>query len=107
MKIKALRKECKKLLIDLELDRPGIQPLLAKRINVNSRSLSMALTGHRTGDRYFEILVELRDYLRLLMKSKEDLSGMSYSLAGKDRRSGQDRRQSCGRRKTNGGCHLA
>ena len=74
----SMRKECKKLLIDLGLDRPGAVPVLAREIStdsdtVNSKSLSMALTGYRNGERSRELLMLLR--ATLVSKYSEQLSG--------------------------------
>ena len=63
-----LHKDCKKLMIDLDLDRPGSVEVLAREISteenpVNRNSLNMALTGYRQGPRYQEILKRLHSYL--------------------------------------------
>ena len=74
----SLRKECKKLLIDLDLDKPGAVPVLAREIStdsdtVNSNSLNMALTGYRNGERSLGLLLRLRQVL--VAKYSEQLSG--------------------------------
>jgi len=63
-----LRRECKKLMVDLGLDGMGYRPILAKAISVqkddvNSNSLTMALTGYRNNERSREILDRLKKYL--------------------------------------------
>lgn len=74
----SVRKECKKLLIDLDLDKPGAVPMLARDIStdsdtVNSNSLNMALTGYRNGERSLALLLRLRQLL--VVKYSEQLSG--------------------------------
>ena len=64
----ALRKECKKLLIDLGLDKPGVVSFLARELStpddkINSNSLNMALTGYRNGSRSEYLLTKLQSYL--------------------------------------------
>lgn len=66
--LSTLRKECKKLMIELELDRPGSLPFLADQISipkdqVNSNSLTMAITGYRNGARSSDLLRRLYIYL--------------------------------------------
>jgi hypothetical protein len=65
-----LRREVKMLIVGLDLDlRRGERPLmlaeLSKRLGkeLNSHSLSMALTGYRNGAAYGEILRTLKDIL--------------------------------------------
>ena len=63
-----LRKECKKLLIDLDLDKPGVVSFLARELStpddkINSNSLNMALTGYRNGIRSEQLLGSLLRYL--------------------------------------------
>ena len=63
-----LRKKCKKLLIDLDLDKPGVVPFLAQELStpedkINSNSLNMTLTGYRNGSRSEQLLKRLQNYL--------------------------------------------
>ena len=59
-----LRKQCKKLLIDLELDARGNELLLAEKLGINRNQLNMALTGYRNTPRSEEILLILKEHLR-------------------------------------------
>lgn len=61
-----LRKECKKLMIDVDLDKLGAQKILARQLEVNSNSLNMALTGYRKGAAEYRLLLRLKAYLRVL-----------------------------------------
>ena len=63
METEKLRKECKKLMIDLDLDVPGSREIIAAGINVNCNSLGMALTGYRDGPSSIKILNSLHEYL--------------------------------------------
>lgn len=63
-----LRKECKKLMIDVGLDKLGAQKILAAKLETNRNSLCMALTGYRTGKSAERLLLALRDCL-LAMKN--------------------------------------
>ncbi len=63
-----LRKECKKLMIDVGLDKLGAQKILAAKLEANRNSLCMALTGYRTGKSAERLLLALRDCL-LAMKN--------------------------------------
>lgn len=58
-----LRKSCLKKMLDLDYDRAGSLVILAEKLDVNYRSLSMALTGHRVTPRTIEILCKLRAML--------------------------------------------
>ena len=74
----SVRKECKKLLVDLDLDKPGIVPALARELSsngdiVNPKSLNMALTGYRNGKRSLELLLHLRR--TLAAKYSKQVSG--------------------------------
>jgi len=60
---KKLRKRCKKLLIDKDLDY-GNRVSIASDMGINSNSLSMALTGYRDGLGSTRILIALYDYLK-------------------------------------------
>ena len=60
---KKLRKRCKKLLIDKDLDY-GNRVAIASDMGINSNSLSMALTGYRDGLGSTRILIALYDYLQ-------------------------------------------
>ena len=63
--IDALRKEVKKRLVDLDLDRRGSLQTLAREMtrkggeSVNKNSLTMALTGYRAGPSAQKLLKEL------------------------------------------------
>mgnify|MGYP006294291577 len=62
-----LRLKCQHLKIDKGFGY-GSNPILAKAISspgneVSSQSLCMALTGHRRGPRYIEILEQLHEFL--------------------------------------------
>lgn len=59
-----LRKTVKKSLIDHDLEWSG--EYLAREIRVNRRSLSMALSGYRTGPSSEKILKKLKSYLSTL-----------------------------------------
>jgi len=66
--IEPLRKECKKLMVDCELELRGNQSALAEMIStpedtVNTNSLCMALSGYRQSLRSKELLERLRDQL--------------------------------------------
>ena len=63
METENLRKECKKLMIDLDFDVPGGRRMIAENIGVNCNSLSMALTGYRDGPGSIKILTSLHEYL--------------------------------------------
>jgi len=65
MNTEQLRIAVKKSMIDLGLDHPRAKPELAEAIGVNPRSLSMALTGYRDGQRSHDILTKLAAYLGL------------------------------------------
>ena len=56
-----LRKNIKKLLIDHDLEWSG--EFLANEIGCNRRSMSMALSGYRTGPGSERILNKLKAYL--------------------------------------------
>lgn len=67
--IEILIKNCKKMMVDLDLDGMGSRPILAIKIStpddkVNSNSLTMALTGYRNGPRYGQIIDRLNAYLK-------------------------------------------
>ena len=69
MDTETLIKNCKKMMVDLGLDAMGCRPILAMEIStpddkVNSKSLTMALTGYRNGPRYGQIIDRLNEYLR-------------------------------------------
>jgi hypothetical protein len=65
-----LRKTCKHLMVDLELDRRGSYAVIAPRLSgkmgkdVNVGSLIMALSGFRQGPAYLELLLALHDLLK-------------------------------------------
>lgn len=67
--LKNLRKEVKKLMIDLDMDLPGERESLADQISsrlgrpIKTNSLSMALTGYRATAAYQEILKAAHDIL--------------------------------------------
>jgi hypothetical protein len=63
MNTENIRKSVKIKMIELGLDKPGMQPELARAINANPNSLNMALTGHRQGQRSHEILAALLSFL--------------------------------------------
>ncbi|MBN2251058.1 MAG: hypothetical protein JW724_03170, partial [Candidatus Altiarchaeota archaeon] len=65
-----LRKECKKLMVDLGLDERGSLEPIAAHLRVNRNSLNMALTGHRTGEASKTYLLQLHKYLCELMHNK-------------------------------------
>jgi len=64
MEIENLRKEVKKELIDLGFDYPRAQANLAEVLNINPRSLNMALSGYRRNKGSHQILSNLLKYLR-------------------------------------------
>lgn len=64
MQIEKLRKRCKKLMVDLEIDGRGQQPIIAKHMNINRNSLCMALSGYREGPGSEKILKDLLGYLK-------------------------------------------
>lgn len=64
-----LRKECKKLMIDVGLDKLGAQKILAAKLKANRNSLCMALTGYRKGAAEYRLLLRLKAYLRSLKKA--------------------------------------
>lgn len=66
--IEPLRKECKKLMVDCNLELRGNQGVLAEMVStpedpVNTNSLCMALSGYRQTLRSKELLERLRDQL--------------------------------------------
>jgi|GEM_PF-3609228 len=67
--VETLRKEIKKQMVDLGLDRPGsyavILPYISARIGrpILLQGLSMAMTGYRNGNSSAEILTALREIL--------------------------------------------
>ena len=69
LEINDLRKEIKKRMIDLDLDRSGSYEVIIPRLSemlgrpVHKNSLSMALTGFRDGRTSREILNALKDLL--------------------------------------------
>ena len=69
METETVIKNCKKMMVDLDLDGLGFRPILAKEISmpddkVNANSLTMALTGYRNGPRYGQIIERLNVYLK-------------------------------------------
>lgn len=62
-KIDDLRRHCKHLMIDLELDQRGMLSVLAGDIGTNPQSLSMALSGYRNGHGSLKILTRLKEDL--------------------------------------------
>ena len=81
-----LRKDCKKLMVELDLDHQGAEPFLAKEISteedrVNRNVLNMALTGYRSTPRSEELLRRLQRYL-LSLKLKQLESGPSTQPLG-------------------------
>jgi hypothetical protein len=70
MDLEQLRKECKMLLVELELDKRGNGPRLAGILKVNRRSLNMALSGYRNSPGSASILTNLKDYLEELKSTK-------------------------------------
>lgn len=65
-KVDRLRRTCKKLMVDVDLDKLGAQKILARQLEVNSNSLNMALTGYRKGAAEYRLLLRLKAYLRVL-----------------------------------------
>jgi hypothetical protein len=63
MKLKHLRVSCKKLLVDLDLDKRGNGILLADALGINHRSLNMALSGYRENPGSAVILENLKRHL--------------------------------------------
>jgi len=55
----ALRREVKKKMVDLGLDRRGSYDLLIPRLKVSRAILSMTLTGYRKGPAAWALLNEL------------------------------------------------
>jgi len=68
-KVDRLRRTCKKLMVDVDLDKLGAQKILAERLGVNSNSLNMALTGYRKGLAEYRLLQRLKAHLRSLKKA--------------------------------------
>jgi hypothetical protein len=68
--IDELRKNCKHLMVDLDLDRRGSYAVIAPRLSVrmgkdiNIGSLIMALSGFREGPASIELLAALHDLLK-------------------------------------------
>lgn len=54
-------------MIDADLNR-GAMHAIARTLGLNLQSLSMAMTGYRTGPRYLEILQEVRKHLETKRK---------------------------------------
>jgi hypothetical protein len=67
--IDALRKEVKKRMIDLDLDREGSYDLLLPHLNktagflISKSQLCMSLTGYREGVKHQQILKTLQELL--------------------------------------------
>lgn len=59
MKPDDLRKAVKIKIIEIGIDRRGIQTELARALDIHPNSLNMALTGFRSGPRYVQILTDL------------------------------------------------
>ena len=66
---KQLRKGCKHLLIDLELDQRGSLSTLVTDLShrmsrpISRQTIGMALTGYRETEAYYQILRELKTML--------------------------------------------
>ena len=60
--LSALRKSCRKKMIDLGYGQGAIK-ILAGELGVNAHSLTMALTGYRDTPRSIEILMKLKSFL--------------------------------------------
>jgi hypothetical protein len=60
--IQQLRKRVRKMMIDADLSR-GAMHDIARALGLNLQSLSMAMTGYRTGPRYVEILQQVKEHL--------------------------------------------
>ncbi len=65
-KIKKLREDCMLLMAKKGLSKRGGQKQLAERLNINRNSLSMALSGYRSGAGAEEILKNLKETLRAM-----------------------------------------
>lgn len=63
-----LRNEVRHLLIDLELYNKGYTNRLANEINENPKSISMAVTGNRSGPASIEILRKLKKALEQMQR---------------------------------------
>lgn len=70
METDSLRKHVKKLMIDADLDKKGDTERLAKELDINQRSLYMALSGYRTGPASEGYLIQLQEHLTELIKSQ-------------------------------------
>jgi len=68
-KVDRLRRTCKKLMVDVDLDKLGAQKILAERLGMNRNSLCMALTGYRKGLAEYQLLQRLKAHLRSLKKA--------------------------------------
>ncbi len=68
-KVDQLRRACKKLMVDVDLDKLGAQKILAERLGMNRNSLCMALTGYRKGLAEYKLLQRLEAYLRGLKRA--------------------------------------
>jgi Uma2 family endonuclease len=64
MSNKNLRKKIKKLMVDLEFDKPSRQRELASELDTTEQILSMALTGYRQTERYQKLLNDLYELLK-------------------------------------------
>jgi hypothetical protein len=63
-KFEKLRKDCIRLMAEKGLTKRGGQTMLAKKLNRNNKSLSMALSGYRSGPGSEQLLRELKEQLR-------------------------------------------
>jgi len=57
---------CKRKMVTLGLDKPGDRRKLAKAINIGYTNMSMALSGYRKSNAYYNILTILHDHLKTL-----------------------------------------
>jgi len=71
MELKRLRTRCKKLLVDLDLDKRGNGIRLAGALGVNHRSLNMALSGFRENPGSVVILQNLKQHLEKIKAEKD------------------------------------
>lgn len=75
-----LHKTVKKQMVDLGLDARGAKKALAREIGVSQSSLSMALSGYRSGQASAKILRDLQTLLD--MRGGGDQSRESKGLTG-------------------------
>ncbi|MBF0121563.1 MAG: hypothetical protein HQK79_22255 [Desulfobacterales bacterium] len=72
--INQLRRKCKILQIDLNLDKKGSGLELSSKLKVNQNSLNMALSGYRNGKSSYRILEILYNYLLSEKRRNNEIS---------------------------------